>query len=81
MKKKQKTRKRNSYKRRVTALERELQQQSIEIAIILSFCRAVVFHDEKNTLASIMSYKVANCPFPDECEKFFMLFEKLKEFG
>lgn len=78
MKKNQKTRKMNSYKKRVAVLERELQKQSLEIEIILSFCKAVAFHDKKSDL---ISYKMANCPLPDECEKFLMLFEKHRKLG
>lgn len=76
MKRKQKRRKINSYKKRVAALERKLQKQSLEIEIILSFCKAVAFHDKKGDL---ISYKMANCPLSDECEKFLMLFEKHRE--
>ncbi len=77
MKKNQKTRKMNSYKKRVAVLERELQKQSLEIEIVLSFCKAVAFHDKKD----LISYKMANCPLPDEYEKFLMLFEKHRKLG
>lgn len=68
----------NNCKKRVAALERKLQKQSLEIEILFSFCKAVAWHDEKSDL---ISYKMANCPLPDECEKFLMLFEEHGKFG
>ncbi len=67
----------NGLQKRIADLEKEVQSQRIQGAIVFEFCRSVA---NKENL-SLLSYQQLHSPSTDSSEKVRMLFEEIRKLG